>query len=316
MGGGNRHAETARPRHTGLSPRGRGKPHAHGDAELEPGSIPAWAGETSCHITTPLGDRVYPRVGGGNPPISLFIRPYAGLSPRGRGKLCAKIARLLEYGSIPAWAGETECACGRFGCNALRSIPAWAGETRSDAETLLSEKVYPRVGGGNFQKLTSLPSMSGLSPRGRGKQALIVHIHDRLRSIPAWAGETSTAPAALTSCTVYPRVGGGNADSTASASAGSGLSPRGRGKPEACRTDCRCERSIPAWAGETNSGGCQQKGEMVYPRVGGGNDDVSSIGVVSVGLSPRGRGKRRYTDERSLTGRSIPAWAGETRRRD
>ena len=94
-----------------------------------------------------------------------------------------------------------------------------------------------------------------------------------------------------------------------------GLSPRGRGKLAALRGQPRRGRSIPAWAGETprqRAGGRQR---TVYPRVGGGNQEHSDGASQSAGLSPRGRGKRIANYEAYAGGRSIPAWAGETRRR-
>ena len=109
---------------------------------------------------------------------------------------------------------------------------------------------------------------------------------------------------------VYPRVGGGTSQQ------------RRQGL-----------RSIPAWAGEPYLD-CQAVVAMVrvYPRVGGGTTGPNTIPNSSCGLSPRGRGNRRYGHRRSLAmqglsprGRgnpgcshdrstsrgSIPAWAGE-----
>ena len=71
-------------------------------------------------------------------------------------------------------------------------------------------------------------------------------------------------------------------------------------------------RSIPAWAGETVVGVQRLNIDRVYPRVGGGNSDYFALSSVMVGLSPRGRGKRRQRALWRLTARSIPAWAGET----
>ena len=113
--------------------------------------------------------------------------------------------------------------------------------------------VYPRVGGGNLDNHISKMRVEGLSPRGRGKP---LYEADRIcgrRSIPAWAGETrGTLLAALVS-EVYPRVGGGNADELPRLRTQMGLSPRGRGKPLAMSTTLVKPRSIPAWAGETDS---------------------------------------------------------------
>ena len=91
-----------------------------------------------------------------------------------------------------------------------------------------------------------------------------------------------------------------------------GLSPRGRGKLPACKQVVSNYRSIPAWAGETAKSVNDLVPLMVYPRVGGGNEGVGTLGNNSEGLSPRGRGKPEMADiERGLK-RSIPAWAGET----
>ena len=71
----------------------------------------------------------------------------------------------------------------------------------------------------------------GLSPRGRGKQVNTLPAVARLRSIPAWAGETEGVKAGVDKFQVYPRVGGGNIRKPDTPLATMGLSPRGRGKP-------------------------------------------------------------------------------------
>ena len=151
---------------------------------------------------------VYPRVGGGNA-LCVVVDPLAvGLSPRGRGKPAASVLRL----------------------SASRSIPAWAGETYEAVGAVADAPVYPRVGGGNSDVPTPRSSISGLSPRGRGK---LSHIQDGVRSsrsIPAWAGETNLSTASRLPCGVYPRVGGGNHSVSVLAKVFVGLSPRGRGK--------------------------------------------------------------------------------------
>ena len=92
------------------------------------GSIPAWAGETLLSCSAADTMRVYPRVGGGNALRLTRLMPYAGLSPRGRGK--------------PRLASAQNAKD--------RSIPAWAGETHDRLHEALLAKVYPRVGGGNL----------------------------------------------------------------------------------------------------------------------------------------------------------------------
>ena len=111
-----------------------------------------------------------------------------GLSPRGRGK------RVLssEHGHLE------------------RSIPAWAGETIGYELSAKYAEVYPRVGGGNLPSNNCGGSVTGLSPRGRGKRGSTAPPKKSPRSIPAWAGETLCARDLDALREVYPRVGGGN----------------------------------------------------------------------------------------------------------
>ena len=50
------------------------------------------------------------------------------------------------------------------------SIPAWAGETDRDPQAKPLIGVYPRVGGGNIAAFGIGAPGRGLSPRGRGKR--------------------------------------------------------------------------------------------------------------------------------------------------
>ena len=216
---------------------------------------------------------VYPRVGGGNPD-NRVIRPRGkGLSPRGRGKRVVDIAQHIGARSIPAWAGETS-----------------ASKSRSKAKP-----VYPRVGGGNQKRAPQNLSGSGLSPRGRGKRQASAFSTPTRRSIPAWAGETDPTPHIIPFGAVYPRVGGGNMNSRSSVICSSGLSPRGRGKHTSPPSASPLSRSIPAWAGETYPAQPFAPTPTVYPRVGGGNSRSPKPSANRLGLSPRGRGKRRLS---------------------
>ena len=86
VGGGNALSATASKGAAGLSPRGRGKPGKTTCGVITAWSIPAWAGETRVFLGDNLADRVYPRVGGGNPAPRRIAFRKSGLSPRGRGK--------------------------------------------------------------------------------------------------------------------------------------------------------------------------------------------------------------------------------------
>ena len=147
------------------------------------------------------------------------------------------------------------------------------------------------MGGGNSRFLSATTDLAGLSPRGRGKPAGSVARRYLRRSIPAWAGETSTLDHCRAEVQVYPRVGGGNTPKRSGGGSAKGLSPRGRGKPSLHSQDAKGAGSIPAWAGETPAHPATAPSPPVYPRVGGGNQNGQSAYPVDWGLSPRGRGK-------------------------
>ena len=108
-------------------------------------------------------------MGGGNSAeLSERLAADDGLSPRGRGKRLEYVTRGRRKGSIPAWAGET-------------AVSAWSKR---------AVRVYPRVGGGNAASAVERAACAGLSPRGRGKRIDADFLVVRIRSIPAWAGET------------------------------------------------------------------------------------------------------------------------------
>ena len=212
----------------GLSPRGRGNPGAHVQADGPAGSIPAWAGEPVGLPSSVPEQGVYPRVGGGtndNFDEKVYCR---GLSPRGRGNLIGGHYHIGASGSIPAWAGEP---CGHAPCQ--WQLP-----------------VYPRVGGGTDPLGGILANLLGLSPRGRGNPDWQEECADPERSIPAWAGEPISLPRTDRQPGVYPRVGGGTRLRRLQARLEAGLSPRGRGNRAGGWPRAQAEGSIPAWAGE------------------------------------------------------------------
>ena len=148
------------------------------------------------------------------------------------------------------------------------------------------------MGGGNPFEWGLIVIAGPLSPRGRGKPRYILLRLYHAGSIPAWAGETRPPPLLGGGRPVYPRVGGGNRRADDNDDMITGLSPRGRGKPEEAR-----------WTSSPSP---------VYPRVGGGNPSPVARQRASRGLSPRGRGKLGNAERHRVAPGSIPAWAGET----
>ena len=232
---------------------------------------------------------------------------HQGLSPRGRGNRTSASSFPTPSGSIPAWAGEPFPGNGpkddglsprgrgnRQGTthrhDSAGSIPAWAGEPTIPAAAGVQDEVYPRVGGGTKPRDEQEREDWGLSPRGRGNPGRIPNLDASKRSIPAWAGEPGRPRGIFSKATVYPRVGGGTADTPNLVQSESGLSPRGRGNPLRMLRRPTPRGSIPAWAGEPQVRGSLREVDRVYPRVGGGTRVPWFVAGRGTGLSPRGRG--------------------------
>ena len=164
----------ARPATTippGLSPRVRGNPRPERPSLQALGSIPACAGEPPPAGWPRAGTGVYPRVCGGTSPGEPRRAGRAGLSPRVRGNRDRARAVERVRGSIPACAGE----------------PCRSPHRRA------AGRVYPRVCGGTSSRFRRRRGASGLSPRVRGNRVRVRLAPQAVGSIPACAGEPSTA---------------------------------------------------------------------------------------------------------------------------
>ena len=167
--------------------------------------------------------------------------------------------------------------------------------------------------GGENSRSTVMPrSLTGSSPRGRGKPARGPPGEVGGGLIPAWAGKTSPDRRSRPCCRAHPRVGGENRVCLVQAVARVGSSPRGRGKQRGTRWDNRTLRLIPAWAGKTRLFGRRRYRCQAHPRVGGENVAAACQSRRRTGSSPRGRGKPAKTWQDTVKARLIPAWAGKT----
>ena len=90
----------------GLSPRVRGNHEAWASGTAYERSIPACAGEPAFWPLMRITSRVYPRVCGGTVVWRTTAARQAGLSPRVRGNPAGTYWLQIDYGSIPACAGE------------------------------------------------------------------------------------------------------------------------------------------------------------------------------------------------------------------
>mgnify|MGYP000884608118 FL=1 len=193
-------------------------------------------------------------------------------------------------GSSPRGRGKRHCVGDR--ARRLRLIPAWAGKTPRRFPLHSPRRAHPRVGGENSVTFADSVTVAGSSPRGRGKPHCREAGASRCGLIPAWAGKTQMRASLPLSRGAHPRVGGENQERVTATRIVAGSSPRGRGKPVHECLHRRRERLIPAWAGKTARRAHLHDLGAAHPRVGGENDALSRPRAVSLGSSPRGRGKR------------------------
>ena len=158
-----------------------------------------------------------------------FASRFAGSSPRMRGKLLHAGLQLAQHRIIPAHAGQTD----------LPILPP------------LPNADHPRACGANYANHFVSCTISGSSPRMRGKLG-----EDRLpvrlvRIIPAHAGQTSAASMSTNSSADHPRACGANQRKSLGLGRQRGSSPRMRGKRPSPCCGPRPSRIIPAHAGQT-----------------------------------------------------------------
>ena len=298
----------------GLSPRERGNRALLRSRAPDGRSIPARAGEPLSMTRRRPRCRVYPRASGGTP-CACGLSQWRGRSIPARAGEPRPQPQLLCWPTVypRASGGTSRPRRASQRCTGLsprergnrrlsttngkweRSIPARAGEPSPRRIWLRPDWVYPRASGGTFSVPNSFHAATGLSPRERGNLlgAELVPCGDG--SIPARAGEPSPMPR-------------GRWRST-------GLSPRERGNRNPARAARVCTRSIPARAGEPLPPLVRSTLGRVYPRASGGTLTTVCFYPDPLGLSPRERGDRVRPDNLSHARRSIPARAGEPRRR-
>ena len=256
----------------GSSPRVRGKRRDRVHALREQGLIPACAGKT---VHVPRCDRgrgAHPRVCGENRRARM-----AGVSPRG---------------SSPRVRGKRQRR--RRDPRRRRLIPACAGKTPASRRARQGRRAHPRVCGENSMRPPVAASVSGSSPRVRGKRGGGPGRTSSPGLIPACAGKTPQQGRRAAPGGAHPRVCGENAREVRDFAAQWGSSPRVRGKLSQGDIATALGRLIPACAGKTS--------DLRYSATHWG------------GSSPRVRGKRRHPPGRAHGRRLIPACAGKTSR--
>ena len=247
--GENRRIMDRSRRHAGSSPRVRGKLAPDTQNGMCAGLIPACAGKTLHSTDRRRRPKAHPRVCGENSHAEDQRLPSVGSSPRVRGKQGSARLRWPRLGLIPACAGKTKLlgvgglpheahprVCGENGFGAMlaagaggssprvrgklygrldlrhraRLIPACAGKTSTPDFSEIEGWAHPRVCGENFLEPPASRSMTGSSPRVRGKPLNEGTTLSHARLIPACAGKTHPANRNPQKLQAHPRVCGEN----------------------------------------------------------------------------------------------------------
>ena len=336
---------------TGSSPRVRGKRRRTRWGVCGRGLIPARAGKTPGQGNWLVHGRAHPRACGENNPGAATTPPLPGSSPRVRGKRIAEWVEQKLSRLIPARAGKTpsrKCcpmsasahprACGenraavgklvtqegssprvrgkrrqnREGSHRARLIPARAGKTNRTASSRRAIRAHPRACGENSRTVDHDGDPDGSSPRVRGKLGRRQHGTIRQGLIPARAGKTRSRRRRIGRGWAHPRACGENAPMVAFASMPAGSSPRVRGKRHRRHRQPVHRGLIPARAGKTPSGRSWRRGRAAHPRACGENRLPRLPRALTMGSSPRVRGKHVHRHGHQLDRRLIPARAGKT----
>ena len=152
----------------------------------------------------------------------------------------------------------------------------------------------------------------GSSPAARG--TLVGHPAglDRLRFIPARAGNTCRMARSSLAASVHPRPRGEHAKTSPSDSIRSGSSPPARGTRRAAAGVLRDRRFIPARAGNTSACWVAPRWATVHPRPRGEHVGKVWGGGIQIGSSPPARGTHNTIRDSMKRNRFIPARAGNT----
>ena len=166
---------------------------------------------------------------------------------------------------------------------------------------------------GNTTAREPVAGAAGLQPRACGEHVRQPEVVGHaLRFIPARAGNTDRPAARGGPLTVHPRACGEHASLSSRSSPEIGSSPRVRGTPPSRGPWPGRSRFIPARAGNTCRAASGRRPRPVHPRACG-EHPASMVPLWEVfGSSPRLRGTLDHAAQGPVSGRFIPARAGNT----
>ena len=176
--------------------------------------IPAYAGNTEPHEKKPSVRSVHPRLRGEHTQGGRSMHSSRGSSPPTRG----------TPDSVPLQPQQR------------RFIPAYAGNTRVETHPGTLLPVHPRLRGEHNDQIQALGLGGGSSPPTRGTRRAIRHEQQRVRFIPAYAGNTWGTTTRRRSGSVHPRLRGEHLATTKARLTPDGSSPPTRGTHHLYRT--------------------------------------------------------------------------------
>ena len=203
----------------------------------------------------------------------------------------------------------------RHGHLIVRTIPACAGEPSTSRSRSSARRDHPRVCGGAASVDISPPPKRGPSPRVRGSLRRARGVVQAPGTIPACAGEPGKGSFGTYLARDHPRVCGGARKAATVLGLVSGPSPRVRGSRGRDRRPDPRRGTIPACAGEPSAARRRRRTAKDHPRVCGGAARNDRTERVEAGPSPRVRGSPGIRLLFGPTQGTIPACAGEPRRR-
>ena len=337
---------------SGSSPPTRGTLFRFVPLDVRPRFIPAHAGNTAAHSPPLPASAVHPRprgehrryfsttytIPGSSPPtrgtpvlgpvartIRRFIPAHAGntcstlsagnvppVHPRPRGEHVApgSLACSTPGSSPPTRGTHFRYLCVRY---CLRFIPAHAGNTRRSFYQSTLWAVHPRPRGEHCGPNVSITRLPGSSPPTRGTLWPQCQYYPPARFIPAHAGNTSASRIRASISSVHPRPRGEHAHQSISDRSHPGSSPPTRGTRPNPGSQAQVQRFIPAHAGNTGAVLFAPFAVPVHPRPRGEHAIKTMAGTWKPGSSPPTRGTQVAAATTGVSGRFIPAHAGNTR---
>ena len=272
----------------GSSPHARGTRAAPLSGRWPPQFIPAYAGNAGPVTVLAWPPTVHPRMRGerGNGPRGPSWTD--GSSPHARGTLFPRpaLSRL-----------------GRF-------IPACAGNAVRHHYNRCRQAVHPRMRGERITALAVPAGPVGSSPHARGTLETVAGDVDRMRFIPACAGNAMTTAYDPRNRAVHPRMRGERQALALQPKPITGSSPHARGTPSPYTTPTATHRFIPACAGNARARTAHAGGVTVHPRMRGERCTYCQHALAHAGSSPHARGTPARPGRPSGPCRFIPACAG------